>query len=160
MDAVPAEIILRPYRPEDLPALLHLFAETVRRINAADYTKVQLDAWISCADPAQWGATLQEHDTWVALLDNTIAGFGDMDATGYLDRLFVRWDCQHRGVATALCQLLEQRCPSPRVTVHASITARPFFARRGYQVIQTQAVTRRGVQLQNFSMEKWLHFSG
>ena len=40
-----------------------------------------------------------------------------------------------------------------RVTVHASRTARPFFERRGYQVLYAQQVERRGVLLENFAME-------
>ena len=35
-------------------------------------------------------------------------GFADMDADGYLDRLYVHKDYQGRGVATALCDALEQ----------------------------------------------------
>ncbi len=41
-------------------------------------------------------------------------------------------------------------------TVHASLTARPFFEARGYEVIRDQRVLRRGVILTNFVMEKRL----
>lgn len=37
---------------------------------------------------------------------------------------------------------------------HASITARPFFEKRGYRVIREQLVERRGEKLKNFVMEK------
>ena len=47
-----------------------------------------------------------------------------MDADGYLDRLYVHKDYQGRGVATALCDALEQAVQCEAYTTHASITAR------------------------------------
>ena len=97
---------------------------------------------------------------------DTIVGFGDIDvATGYLDRLYVHWDYQGRGIATALCDALERAyldlarerpadASLARITTHASITARPFFEYRGYHVIREQRVERRGVLLANYVMEK------
>ena len=38
--------------------------------------------------------------------------------------------------------------------VAASITARPFFEKRGYRVIREQQVERKGILLTNYVMEK------
>lgn len=149
-------VTLRPYRPEDCPALAHLFYETVHTVNAAHYSPAQLDAWAPAGGPdlAAWDESFRAHLTLVAELDGKLAGFGDMDtACGYLDRLYVHKDFQGRGVATALCGALEQAAAGP-VTTHASVTARPFFARRGYRVLRAQQVERRGVRLANYAMEK------
>ena len=83
-----------------------------------------------------------------------IIGFGDIDQSGYLDRLFVDKDHQGRGVATALCDALEAAVRAEHYTTHASITARPFFEKRGYHVVRQQRVERQGVSLTNFVMEK------
>ncbi len=77
-----------------------------------------------------------------------------MDSSGYLDRLYVHKDCQGRGIASALCDALEASVPAEAYTTHASITARPFFLRRGYRVVREQRVERGGVLLTNFVMEK------
>lgn len=77
-----------------------------------------------------------------------------MDETGYLDRLYVHRAYQRRGVATAICDALEGAIPAAGYTTHASITARPFFARRGYRVVREQQVIRFGKALTNFVMEK------
>ena len=149
-------VTLRPYRPEDCPALAHLFYETVHTVNAAHYSPAQLDAWAPAGGPdlAAWDESFRAHLTLVAELDGKLAGFGDMDtACGYLDRLYVHKDFKGRGVATALCGALEQAAAGP-VTTHASVTARPFFARRGYRVLRAQQVERRGVRLANYVMEK------
>lgn len=149
-------VTLRPYRPGDCPALAALFYETVHTVNAAHYTPAQLDAWAPACGPdlAAWDKSFRAHRTLVAELDGRLAGFGDLDpAAGYLDRLYVHKDLQGRGVATALCNALEEAAAGPVVT-HASVTARPFFARRGYRVLRAQQVERRGVTLANYVMEK------
>ena len=149
-------VTLRPYRPDDCPALAALFYQTVHTVNAAHYTPAQLDAWAPAGGPdlAAWDESFRAHLTLIAELDGKLAGFGDMDtACGYLDRLYVHKDFQGRGVATALCGALEQAVAGP-VTTHASVTARPFFARRGYRVLRAQQVERRGVRLANYAMEK------
>ena len=43
-----------------------------------------------------------------------------------------------------------------KITTHASITAKSFFLKRGYQVIKEQQVIRNGVVLTNYVMEKVL----
>ncbi len=40
------------------------------------------------------------------------------------------------------------------ITTYSSITAKPFFEKRGYQVIKSQEVERFGVKLKNFKMIK------
>ena len=148
-------MIIRAYRPEDCPRLAALFHDTIHTVNAADYTPEQLDAWASGAvDLEAWDRSFQEHDTLVAVEDGEILGFGDLDRkTGYLDRLYVGRNCQGRGVASALCDRLEQAAPG-RVFTHASITARPFFENRGYRTVAPQQVERRGIRLTNYIMEK------
>ncbi len=145
---------LRAYRPSDCRTLAELFYRTVHTVNAKDYTKEQLDAWASGqVDLEAWDRSLREHDSLVALDGELLIGFGDMDRTGYLDRLFVHPDYQGMGIATGICDRLERAVPGKIVT-HASITARPFFEHRGYQVVKEQQVERRGILLTNFVMEK------
>ncbi|WP_343286518.1 GNAT family N-acetyltransferase [Faecalibacterium sp. An122] len=150
-------VTLRPYRPEDCPALAALFYETVHTVCTAHYTPAQLDAWAPAEGPdlAAWDDGFRAHVTLVAELDGQLVGFGDLDpAAGYLDRLYVSRAFQRRGVASALCDALEGAARSRPIITHASRTARPFFERRGYRVIRAQQVERRGVQLENFVMEK------
>ena len=141
---------LRPYRSEDCPALAALFYDTVHTVNARDYTPEQLDAWADGqVDLTAWAASFLAHTTLVAEEKGIIVGFADLAEDGYLDRLYVHKDWQGRGVATALCDALS----GAKVT-HASLTARPFFEKRGWQVVKEQQVERRGVLLTNFVMER------
>ena len=88
---------LRKYCPQDCAEMARLFYDTVHTVNAADYTKEQLDAWANGrVDLEKWNASFLKHDTLVAVEGDTIVGFGDMDDTGYLDRLYVHKDYQKK----------------------------------------------------------------
>lgn len=147
-------MIIREYRPLDCEILAELFYNTVHTVNVKDYTKEQLDVWATgTIDLEKWNQSFMEHYTLVAVDDEVIIGFGDIDKTGYLDRLYVHSDYQGKRVATAICEQLEQAVQGSIVT-HASITARLFFENRGYKVVKEQQVERQGIFLTNFVMEK------
>ncbi|MGN1002067.1 MAG: GNAT family N-acetyltransferase [Oscillospiraceae bacterium] len=146
---------IRPYDPADGPVLAALFYDTVHTVCAGDYTREQLDAWAPAQrDPAAWNESFLAHHTLVAEEDGRIVGFGDMAPDGYLDRLYVHREHQGRGIASVLCDALEGACGAARFYTHASLTARPFFEKRGYRTVREQQVERRGVRLTNFVMEK------
>lgn len=145
---------IRKYRSQDCEELIKLFYETVHAVNAMDYTREQLDAWaVRNPDAEAWNRSLTGHTTLVAVWDERIVGFGDIDETGYLDRLFVHKDYQRRGIASALCDELEKEAEEKIVT-YASVTARLFFEKRGYQVVKKHQAERHGVFLTNYLMEK------
>lgn len=145
---------IRRYTPADCPAMAALFYDTVHRVNCRDYTPEQLDVWATGqVDLESWNRSFLAHHTLVAMKDGILVGFGDMDSTGYLDRLYVHADYQGQGIVTALCDALEKAVPGP-ITTHASITAKPFFQGRGYRVVKAQQVQRQGILLTNYVMEK------
>lgn len=150
-------MLIRKYQSSDCIRLTALFYDTVHTVNAKDYTKEQCDAWAAGnADPEAWDLSFRAHTTFVAVEHERIVGFGDITETGYLDRLFVDRDHQREGIATALCDALEQTVSGNKITTHASITAKPFFEKRGYRVVQEQWVERNSVFLTNYIMEKLL----
>lgn len=145
---------LRRYKQSDCRELAELFYNTVHTVNAADYNNEQLNAWATGrVDLEAWNKSLQEHYSIVAVDNGIIVGFGDIDQTGYLDRLYVHADYQGMGIATAICNKLEQSV-SGKIVTHASVTAKPFFEKRGYKVIKEHSVERQGVFLTNYVMEK------
>ena len=145
---------LRKYQASDCEKIVELFYHTVHTVNAKDYTKEQLNVWATGQiDLEMWNQSFQEHFTIVAVDNNLIVGFGDIDKTGYLDRLYIHSDYQRQGIAAAICDQLEQAVPGTIVT-HASITARPFFEKRGYIVEKEQKRKANLLSLTNFWMAK------
>lgn len=147
-------MLIREYQSSDCDKMAELFYNTVHTINAKDYSKEQLDVWATGQIYLKnWDQSFQEHYSVVAVNDGIIVGFGDIDRKGYLDRLFVHTDYQRKGIASDICNCLEQAVQGNIVT-HASITARPFFERRGYKVVKEQQVERQGIFLTNYVMIK------
>lgn len=148
-------MFIREYTSSDCKQLAELFYQTVHVVNAKDYTNKQLDVWATgYVDLKEWNKLFLEHNTLVAIKNSIIVGFGDIDKSGYLDRLYVHKDYQGQGIATAICNKLEQSVKACKIVTHASITAKPFFEKRGYRVVREQQVERRGVLLTNYVMEK------
>ena len=146
---------LREFIPSDCTQLAELFYQTVHSVNAKDCTQEQLNAWATSeVDLQAWDSSFRAHRTIVATENSEIVGFGDMDETGYLDRLYVHKDYQGQGIASAICDELERFAAGKTITTHASITAKPFFQHRGYRVVRKQEVIRRSVALTNLVMEK------
>lgn len=146
-------VIIRSYRAQDCAEIAQLFYNTVHTVNAKDYTPAQLAVWADGnVDLSAWNHSFLSHETAVAVLDDRIVGFGDMDESGYLDRLYVHKDFQREGIATRICDWLEERVVSEIYTTHASITARPFFVGRGFTVHKEQQVERGGILLTNYVM--------
>ena len=148
-------MVVRKYTAADCREMAELFYQTVPGVNARDYTEEQLNAWADGnVDLARWHESFAGHFTLVATDGERITGFGDMDGTGYLDRLYVHKDYQSQGIATAICDRLEEAFAVGKFITHASITAKPFFENRGYQVARKQQVLRKGIFLENYVMEK------
>lgn len=151
---------IRMYKSEDCREIVELFYNTVHSINSRDYSLEQLDVWAPKEiDIALWDKSLSQHYSIVAEENGVIIGFGDLDAIGYLDRLYVHKDYQGIGVATTISNELENYAQENHisiVTTNASITAKPFFKKRGYEVVKEQFIERNGQFLKNFIMKKVL----
>lgn len=152
-------MLIRKYKPEDCESTIILFYETVHNINSKHYSKDQLDVWATGKiDSEDWNKSFLEHYTLVAEEDGDLVGFGDI-FENYLDRLYVHKDYQNRKIATKIVEQLENYAREnnqTNVITHASITAKPFFEKRGYALVREQKVERQGIFLKNFVMKKML----
>ena len=82
-----------------------------------------------------------------------------MNAEGYLHSLFVHKDYQRGGVGSLLLSAVEKRAREygvSEITSEVSLTARPFFEKRGYEVIKVQKRRANRLELTNFVMRKRL----
>ena len=148
-------IKIRKYKSSDCQEIAELFYNTVHSINKKDYTQEQLDVWATKnIDIEKWDTSFLKNYTVVAESNGIIVGFGDIAEDGYLDRLYVHKDFQRMGIATMICDKLEKKVKGKPLYTHASITAKPFFIKRGYKVIKQQLVEREGILLENYVMEK------
>lgn len=158
---VTKEYNIRSFQISDVEMIVAMFYETVHTVNKKDYTQDQLDAWAPKEEQKlkeqAWKESMSRNVAYIAEQSGVILGFGDMTTEGHLDRLFIHKDYQGQGIASCLVHALEQKAKElgcNLVDVDASITAKPFFERRGYQSIQEQTVVRKGIMLTNYKMIK------
>ncbi|MFA4937657.1 GNAT family N-acetyltransferase [Brevundimonas sp.] len=151
-------IQIRPYNRDDLNAIIEVFNDSVRQVASRHYSPAQIDAWAPIAvNTAQWSERLERKPTFIAEYGSHIAGFSDLEPTGQIDMLFVHSEYQGLGIARRLLNhiLLKAREQNhSALTTDASITARPFFERSGFHVVQEQDVQLRGQTFKNYRMAR------
>jgi putative acetyltransferase len=105
-------VTLRPYRPDDAPALLALFRDTIRRVNSRDYSPAQVWVWASDdIDMARWFGRFTGRFVRVAEEAGDPVGFAELEANGNVDRVYVSADYQRQEIGR---RLLPPWWPRPR----------------------------------------------
>lgn len=147
-------VLVRPWSPHDVEAMITLFRDSVRVVARRDYTQAQVTAWApDDIDRGEWLARSAARRCWVAECGGELVGFADLEADGHMGMMYVHPAHQGQGIASALLARIEA-AGLPRLHTEASLTARPFFERRGFRVVQAQTVFVRGQDFVNFRMEK------
>ena len=152
-------LAVRSYVPRDAEATIDIFLRAIREVASKDYTPDQVDAWAQVESHDGWARRRVSRPTWIATVNGNPAGFSDLEPSGHLDMMFVHPRYQGLGVASILLRTVEVAAHNqglPRLTTEASLTARPFFEARGFDVVAAQEVQKRGQMLRNFLMEKRL----
>jgi putative acetyltransferase len=155
----PHRVSVRDYRPDDADATIDIFLRAIREVASRDYSPAQIDAWAKVDDAEVWAEWRASRPTWLAICEAQPIGFADLKADGCLDMMFVHPDHQGKGVASLLLKTVEAAARNQRLNrifTEASLTARPFFERKGFIVLAAQKVEKRGQTLPNFRMEKSL----
>lgn len=149
---------LRDYRPNDLDALIEVFIRAIRDTACRDYTPEQVDAWAQ-PDRELWLQRRSSKPTWVAVMDEKVVGFTDLEPDGHIDMMYVHPCVAGNGVARALLERVEEQAKQDgigRLYAEVSLTARPFFEKNGFTVIEPERVFRNGQHFDRFKMEKTL----
>lgn len=145
----------------DVEQLLALYKNTILAINQRDYTKSEVEDWVSCGDNLEQGHLLvQEHHCILAEnAEGIVVGFASINGEGYIHTLFVHSDFQNQGIATLLYDYLEHYAIGKgfeKLTSEVSITAKPFFEKQGFRVDAEQKRKANKLFLTNYKMSKEL----
>ena len=119
--------------------MAEVYYRAVREGAKGAYSEAQLEAWAPQVEP-NWDKPDKLFDqwAWVAVKDQgRMLGVMSLDHTGYLDMAFVIPEAKGTEVAPSLHRTLISQARDAgltHLTVRASILARRFFLKQGWQV--------------------------
>jgi putative acetyltransferase len=141
----------------DLNEIRTLFYQTIHSINKNDYPKEQLEIWSSAAESYEaWSKRIEEQYFICATLEEKIVGFSSLEKSGYLDLMYVHKDFQNVGIAKALLReiiLKAEELKLKGIITESSITAKPFFEKQGFILIEENRKIYKGESFKNYKMK-------
>ncbi len=153
-------VSLRPISAADTSLLCRLFYASVHQGTRDHYSAEQRQAWApAIPDARSWEKRLRPQNGFVASRRTRPVGFMTMDRQGHIDLAFVAPDEKRKGIATLLYQAIEMEAHRQgygKLTTEASLLAKPFFLRQGWEVNKANLVRKGNVSLANFLMSKTL----
>lgn len=151
--------VIRTAQNADALELQDLYRNTVLEVNRRDYSQAEVEDWASCGDDVSHIEEMIETHYFIVAVNHQsrIVGFSSITPQGYLHSMFVHKDFQGVGIATKLLEDIERYAAEKhisRITSEVSLTARPFFEKKGYVVEVEQKRKANQLSLTNFWMAK------
>ena len=148
------------YSPLRAVEIADLFHRCIHSIDTSAYSTGQQEAWAPTPpDYQRWTARLLVKKPYLAIIDNKVAGFIELESDGHIDCMYTSADFQRRGVATALFNhilVLARNSGNKQLYVEASIIAKPLFEKLGFSVLKENKVQLNQQTLINYKMQKLL----
>jgi len=150
------EYSIRKAHYNNLPEMRDLFVDTIRSVNKKDYTAEEVEDWVFRSKQlSRWQDLFTEHMYYICLYGNKIVGFTSLNDSGYIHSLFVHKDFQRKGIASALFEalyLIAKEMEIPKLSADVSITAKPFFLSKGFEIIIEKKSRAFKLYLKNYLM--------
>ena len=151
---------IRRANTRDLDQIRRLFSDTVRFVNFRDYDLEQIRIWAAGSENIdRWKSRIAEQYFLIAEKEQMMVGFASMTDEGYVDLMYVHHEHQGKGIGTVLLGNLEEfaeRIDKKALSADVSITARPFFEKRGFGVIKIQSREIKDITFSIYMMTKAL----
>ena len=131
------QVEIRRATAEDAEAVYEIVLRALRETNARDYPASVIDRLVLTL-PEGVASKLEEWHAYVAVVHGRIVGTGSLNGKT-VRAVFVHPDYQGRGIGTKLMDAVENAASVQSVdtlTVQSSITAQPFYAKRGFKVVR------------------------
>ncbi len=150
---------IRLARDEDTAALARLRRQSIRYINSKDYSPEVIRIWIRRGNTQSMRKQASERKRWVAVEGDQILGFSEHNLVCELSRLYVHKDHLQKGIGSKLLKMAEdslRKLGCKKVNLNATITAKKFYEKNGYQMIEKIMDSLENEQIEVYRMEKKL----
>lgn len=131
------EVEIRRATAGDAEAVYEIVLRALRETNARDYPASVIDRLVLTL-PEGVASKLEEWHAYVAVVDGGIVGTGSLSGKT-VRAVFVHPEYQGRGIGTKLMDAVENAANAEFegiLGVQSSITAQPFYAKRGFKVVR------------------------
>ena len=148
---------LRPFLPEDAPALAEILQASVEDLTGEDYSRGQQEAWMAMAEEESFAARLAQGLTLVATVEGSPVGFLALKDNEQIDMLYVHPAVAGQGIGTMLYEAIEKLAAArgaQRLVAEVSDNAQPFFAKHGFQPQRRNTVPLGDEWLGTTTMDK------
>ncbi len=129
-------VLIRAAVEADAAGIADAHIESIRELCSPSYEASQIDAWVTGKRAEIYLQAIAEHSFFVAVLDESIVGFSQLNPkTAEVRAIYVRPEVVRQGVGRRLLQAVEASARAHallRLTVQASINAVPFYQAQGY----------------------------
>jgi putative acetyltransferase len=153
-------MLIRDLIPGEEADLRRVFMSSVHMLAGDFYTEEQLNAWAPAVyDKQKWTSKIIALRPFVAIVEDRVVGYADLQESGHIDHFFVSGDSSGRGIGSALMRHIHEVAAKrglSQLSAHVSLSAEAFFTKHGFLVDERQAVVVMGIPIANSRMSKRL----
>lgn len=144
----------------DLKEIAAVYRNAVMALGPPAYAEDQTVVWASYPEDSDaFYGRLSRGITLVADFCGKPIAFGQLEPDDHIAFLYSSPEFARRGIATRIHAALESAARAAGTSIlrtEASRISRPFFERRGYEIVASECVERKGVAIERFRMRKLL----
>lgn len=147
---------IRNANPHDLATLARLYYGAVMAAAPAHYSEAQVQRWAGFAEEESFREFVLGNDTCLAEDRSGVVGFCSVGAEGHIAALYVRGDCQRRGIGTELLNYAMARAQQQgmrRFHAEASEFSLPLLKKLGFSQVGVERVQRGEVEFLRYLLE-------
>lgn len=151
---------IRPFQPSDAQAIFDLRQETIAKVNAQDYSPAIIEDWLTTRAVEDFRQLKTGHKCLVAVIDNQPVGFCEYrlnEKEGEIYRMYIDHTKIKQGIGSKLLAKAEAeliRLGCSKITVESSITARKFYEKKGYKLVEKVIRNYNKLDMEVYLLEK------
>lgn len=151
---------IRKARISDVQFISTLIQDTLEKINVADYSLQEIEAWKGADTPKKIKERIQDKGRYICVAenDNQIVGVGSLKGNE-ITAIYVKSDMIGKGVGSLVLAYIEKiarQKGSTELSMDSSLTAVDFYEKHGYKKVRNSCHQAGDVKLNCVVMKKEL----
>jgi putative acetyltransferase len=149
---------IRKAKIPDSKSICELFQDTLEKINIADYSQKEIDAWKIADTPEKVKERIRDKKRYMCIAENNneIIGIGTLKGN-IITAVYVKSDRVGKGVGSSILKRLEnvaRKGGYTELSLDSSLTAVKFYKNHGYEKVRNSVHQVGDVELSCVIMKK------